>query len=314
MKLSQYEQEKLLKGFPRVELSYEKRLHKKVHTDICITIPKGKKYFVWFKSFKKKNLCILLQVDKRHNSIEEIRVNICCFDKILCAGRGTILYGTIFNVNKQQFFNIENIFFSKGNSFKHTNQYQKLKEISFIMNNYIGQVCYLPNSVIFGTPLIDSNPYSLKNRIKNLPYELYSIQHRLLYKTRPFLNEIIVFEREIYKYFQIRATIINDIYNLYYLNNSKIEKYDIACIPTYKTSVMMNSLFRNIKENLNLDTLEESDDDEEFENIALDKFVDLEKKIIMKCMYINKFDSWKPIEVSKNKISPRREIICFKKK
>ena len=29
MKLSQYEQEKLLKGFPRIELSYEKRLHKK---------------------------------------------------------------------------------------------------------------------------------------------------------------------------------------------------------------------------------------------------------------------------------------------
>ena len=35
----------------------------------------------------------------------------------------------------------------------------------------------------------------------------------------------------------------------------------------------MNSLFRNIKENGNLDLLEESDDEEEFENIALDKFV-----------------------------------------
>ena len=35
----------------------------------------------------------------------------------------------------------------------------------------------------------------------------------------------------------------------------------------------MNTLFRNIKENQNLDALEESDDEEEFENISLDKFV-----------------------------------------
>ena len=314
MKLSQYEQEKLLKGFPRIELSYEKRLHKKVHADICITIQKGKKYFAWFKCFKKKNLCILLQIDKKHNSIEEIKINICGFDKILCAGRGTILYGTIFNVNKKKFFNIENIYYSKGYSFMHTNQHQKLKEIAYLMGNYIRQVYYLPNSVIFGTPLIDTNSYLLKNKIKDLPYELYAIQHRLLYKTRPFVNEIIIFEPEIHKYFQIRATIINDIYNLYYVNNSKIEKYEIACIPDYKTSVMMNSIFRNIKENTNLDTLEESDDDEEFENMALDKFVDLEKKVIMKCIYIKRFNSWKPIEISKNKISPRREIICYKKK
>ena len=34
----------------------------------------------------------------------------------------------------------------------------------------------------------------------------------------------------------------------------------------------------------------------------------------MKCVFIKKFDSWKPIEISNNKISPRREIICYKKK
>ncbi len=34
----------------------------------------------------------------------------------------------------------------------------------------------------------------------------------------------------------------------------------------------------------------------------------------MKCVFMKKFDSWKPIEISKDKISPRREIICYKKK
>ena len=43
----------------------------------------------------------------------------------------------------------------------------------------------------------------------------------------------------------------------------------------------MNELFRNIKENSNLDLLEESDDEEEFENVNPDKYVYLEilKKI-----------------------------------
>ena len=107
--------------------------------------------------------------------------------------------------------------------------------------------------------------------------------------------------------------VVDDIYELYFKNGEKLEKYKFACIPNYKTSVMMNSLFRTIKENKNLDLLEESDDEEEFENMAIDKFVNLEKEIKMKCVFIKKFDSWQPIERSKNEISPRREIICYKK-
>jgi len=77
---------------------------------------------------------------------------------------------------------------------------------------------------------------------------------------------------------------------------------------------MMNSLFRNIKENINLDALEESDDEEEFENISLDKFVDLDKKYVMKCLYLHNFKSWKPIEVVNQKVSEKREIVFYKKK
>ena len=56
----------------------------------------------------------------------------------------------------------------------------------------------------------------------------------------------------------------------------------------------MNNLFRSIKENNNLDLLEESDDEEEFENISLDKFVDVDKKIKFLCVYNSKFKSWMP--------------------
>jgi len=313
MKLTTYEQANILKQFPNIELSYEKKLHNKVQSDICLTIPKGHKYFAWFKIYKKYNICFLLKINRKYNTIESITTNICCFNKKLCTGKGTILFGTIFYINKIPFFNIENIYYSRGNSLINWTQYDKLMELSSLMENYIKQVVYLPNSIIFGLPIIADNNYILKKNIQDLPYELYSIQHRLLYNNKPFLNETIALPRLIYKNFQVRATIINDIYELYYMNETQLEKYAIACIPDYKTSVMMNSLFRNIKENVNLDTLEESDDEEEFENMALDKFVNLDKQIVMKCVYIKKFYSWKPIEISQKDISPKREIIYYGK-
>ena len=60
---------------------------------------------------------------------------------------------------------------------------------------------------------------------------------------------------------------MDDIYELHHLNNNTLEFYDYAFIRDIKTSIFMNSLFRNIKENQNLDFLEESDDEEEFQNI-----------------------------------------------
>jgi hypothetical protein len=314
MRLTTNEQRDLLKQFPKFELSYEKKLHKKVHSDICLTIPKGKKFFAWFKTYKRNNYCFLLQIDKRHNSIENITINVCCFDKVLCSGKGTVLYGTIFNIGKNKFFNIENVYFSRGNNYTFTNQYKKISEMYNLMNKYIKQVTYLKHTINFGLPIIAKNQYDLKKQLSDIPYNLYCIQHRLLYNNKPFLNEFIKIDQTIYKIFLLKPTITNDIYELYYKNGEKLEKYKIACIPDYKTSVMMNSIFRTIKENENLDLLEESDDEEEFENINLDKFVDLEKEVKMKCVFMSKFDSWKPIEISNNNISPRREIICYKKK
>lgn len=91
----------------------------------------------------------------------------------------------------------------------------------------------------------------------------------------------------------VKADIQNDIYrlsnpdenananpnpNANANSNANIDNELIASIPDYKTSVMMNSLFRNIKENKSLDALEESDEEDEFENVNLDKFVNLSKK------------------------------------
>jgi hypothetical protein len=70
----------------------------------------------------------------------------------------------------------------------------------------------------------------------------------------------------------------------------------IAHIPNYKTSVMMNSIFRNIKENRNLDALEESDDEDEISDPGK-KLVDLDKCVKMECAFNLRFKRWHPIAV-----------------
>jgi hypothetical protein len=96
--------------------------------------------------------------------------------------------------------------------------------------------------------------------------------------------------------FKIKADIQNDIYHLYCMENNVEMFYNVAYIPDYKSSVMMNKLFRNIKENENLDLLEESDDEDEFQNENIDRFVDMNKSLLMICKFNHKFKKWYPVK------------------
>ena len=126
----------------------------------------------------------------------------------------------------------------------------------------------------------------------NTAKQAYNTSKPLYNTTKPSYNKEHVFI--------VKPNIQNDIYNLYMLSDdSKTEKfYDTAYIPNYSTSVMMNKLFRNIKENDNLDRLEESDDEDEFENENIDKFVYLEKTYPMICKYNYKFKKWYPVSLA----------------
>jgi len=71
-----------------------------------------------------------------------------------------------------------------------------------------------------------------------------------------------------------------------------------ALIPDIKTSRLLNSIFRNIKENDNLDEIEESDDEEEFENIEEDRFIKAPSGLTMNVTYDYKHKGWVPISLS----------------
>jgi hypothetical protein len=119
--------------------------------------------------------------------------------------------------------------------------------------------------------------------------------------------------------FIVRPNIQNDIYELFVkpTNRSSMSQsslqpwtfHNFAHIPNYKTSAMMNSLFRKIKENDRLDTMEESDDDDEFENIEQDKFVSLTTEYKMVCRLNKKFCKWVPISVVSQGTSVTQDVI-----
>ncbi len=107
-----------------------------------------------------------------------------------------------------------------------------------------------------------------------------------------------------YKYptvFEVKADISYDIYELYAYgeNNTRIF-YDTAFIPNYTTSIFMNQLFRRIRENENLDYIEESDDEADFENVDETKYADLNKTLKMECQFSFKFKKWVPVRVADN--------------
>ena len=115
--------------------------------------------------------------------------------------------------------------------------------------------------------------------------------------------------------FCVRPGIQDDIYNIHCFNNGSEHLYSVAHIPNFNTSVMMNKLFRNIKENNNLDALEESDDEEEFENENNDKFVHLDRTCNMVCTYNYKFKKWTPVRLANKdeQVVTLNKLNCFTK-
>jgi len=102
--------------------------------------------------------------------------------------------------------------------------------------------------------------------------------------------------------FIVRPNIQNDIYELFVMSDHFHQRepifHNFALIPSFKTSVMMNRLFRNITENERLDTMEESEDECDFENTELDKYVTLTKEYKMICRFNKRFCKWVPIDMN----------------
>jgi len=289
-----------------INLSYEYITHKKNLTkaDCYLAIPNGKKYFVWFTKWNKKNVCFFLEV--YYNKIVDISIKNVPFHF-----PETIFYGTFFVKKNIKIFSVENIFYYKNQNIVFLPFYEKLHYIKNFFHSIQREIPN-PQFVYFVLPLMDISYSSLLEKINNFHQNIYFIQ---CIKNNHFqnikYNEIKKNTEKSRATFLVKPELTNDIYYLYTKEKNAYKKFQIAYIPNIKTSYFMNSLFRNIKENTRLDLLEESDEEEEFENIDIYKYVYINKEIPMLCEYNTKFKGWIPLGISKNEIISGDKLKSF---
>lgn len=307
----------IISQIPHIELFDEKIIHKKVHYNkfkYIRFIPKGVKGILYFKKHQSKCYCYFIELlqtrkTKQKNTlyinfkdyknriaVDKVYQYICSFDEYLCCGRGTLLYGTLCRHNNMTFksnnnyFVCESILYSKGNKYTFNKWDKMFYHIYELIQKSINNTPFTKNSILITTPITKELPTNIKAITTELNYDIYCF-HFINTNYKSIYSKKHTQSQKVHLY--VKANIKSDIYELYDCNNKKV---GITHIPDYKTSVMMNGVFRKIKENNNLDYLEESDDEDEFENISTDKFVDLDKKEVFTCVYNNKFNMWIPVE------------------
>mgnify|MGYP001168404039 FL=1 len=301
MYINNNDKNNLLNRLPCIDLINENIITKKSNThkkyiynsDLYLIIPKGKKCLVWFTYLKHNNVCILCDIE--NNNISRLTLINVCFDSSLSLGSGTILYGTSLEYNNTKLFCTENILYFKGKNINHLKYQEKLENINEIYNNYIKIINYNNIFTVFIIPYIKTKFDDALEYVQESIVPIYSIQCRSLKNN--FTNNYLI-KNETQFIFKVKPNLQDDTYELYCNDNKgQIMFFDFALIQDYKTSVLMNKLFRNIKENDNLDLLIESDDEEEFEDVDENKYVNIDKELNMRCKYINNFNKWKPLYV-----------------
>lgn len=328
--LSTNEKNLLLRSFPQVKLSYETMVHNKVYdANYVLCIPEGVKYFAWFK---ESDTCFFMELNNHHQIVQVEKVHIHT-----TVHAGAIFYGTLFYCKSRRFFSVEDLLFYKGKYCDVDSFDTKLNHLEMIFKENIAPCQQRQSPVLFGLPVISDNVEEINKYIPSLPYKVRYIQFikngtgtgnertrcNMVHKVNIFKKPINQHQNQNQQYqnqqhlnkpafknvvFLVKPDIQNDIYHLYHEGEGE---WDVAYIPDYKTSVMMNTHFRNIKENANLDALEESDDEDEFENNNIDKFVYLDRQMKMLCTYNPRFKKWAPIRMaaSSEKIVTKNELI-----
>ena len=291
MFLSTEDKQTILSKFPSFKLCYERIAHNKVvdaKASVTVAIPKGPKCFVWFSLHNGNPNCILIERGRERDTIKDICFVPSSFNHTII---GTILSGTIVVKDKLRLIVLDDVYFYKNRHVSFMKPAEKLRILGDLLLER-----KIVNTVEF------KNQFMLApiGKVDEVDSTFYCIQHRsdvymnVLIKdanTNPHIKQNVSSNRKVFK---VIAETQNDIYALYDENDVDC---GLACIPTYEVSKMMNALFRNIKENRNLDSLEESDDEDEFENVSLDKFImDKSRVIKMECEYVHKFKKWQPIK------------------
>ena len=316
----------ILHRFPAFELSYETFAHKKVPPiyNICLSIPTGKKQLIWFTFDNEEDIAILIDINKSHQIVKTTRINVPAITTETYYG--TLLYGTMVPTGDRNVFVIEDLCHYRGRNVKYLLFGEKLTYLQKLFVKDLPEqsltdedriILALPYMRVTNDADLDSLPF-YESMTKPAKYVTHHIQFRSSSTVAPYLNHIYKKPQPVAEPstsvlvprtdvnprlpaysknagFRVVADIRDDVYHMFAYSGSNPVYVNVAYIGTREQSKYMNSLFRKIKENINIDYGEESDDEETFQDMRVDKYVDLAREHMVECAFNRKFRMWEPI-------------------
>ena len=299
----------IMTRLPPFEPPYEYTTHKDVRGNdrLYMALPFGKRHFAWFTHYKNQNVCFLIELSLGHTiNMKRIYPIITSFDSRLSLG--TILYGTIVHKDNTSCFVMDDIIYDTGCKTASVPYINKVHRFKDMCENQLGHTIYHPKQVLFVLPEMDIDMMNMAPKIPLLQYPFYCIMSVNLYGNTKRVKVITKNNTQIKGIFLIKPRIKSDTYELHVYDNNKTIFHGFASIDTYIRSVAMNNLFRTIKENHYLDAIEESDDEDDFQNISPEKYVHLDRQIKMLCRWNPRFKRWIPLD----KVDDKNQLITMK--
>ena len=304
---------------------------------LALAIPYGRRAFLWFTVYETQPICCIVEWGRNQKVQDNIQVLPLSFPKTFAYGTllsGYYLEGDDAHPD-QKYFLADEIFMLKGYEFGNPFPIPMGKKLQAFMDffrelpeNQCGE--YSIHSLVMW-PYVNGEHFLPEKWQGAVGYNIKCLQLRSMTEVIPYgntqmsrNNNPVLFEEEetkpknsiwskqmssvpmytlnmqspLYKgkrLFWVQAELEYDVYVLYV---QKFQKYQYACVPDMKTSKMLNAIFRNIPENDCLDKIEESDDEEMFENIDEDKYIQgKQKRVLMECFFHRKFKKWVPLGI-----------------
>jgi hypothetical protein len=163
----------------------------------------------------------------------------------------------------------------------------------------------LPGTLSVMMPILTQSLLDAESLASSLPYKTYALrfldmQSRFPIGDMPIGHGSSVSNNPSRVVLDVKAELPPDSYSLYGLREGIEGKRYVgrAQIPSYQCSKMMNTLFRNMRENADIDLIEESEDEDDFQDIREDKFVNTDKVIRMVFDYCPKTRKYIPIGIA----------------
>ena len=280
---------------PPFQLSHGVDRHSKVAGDAFMVAPRGKRVLVHYGRVGSQDSCSIWELD-RHGRASRGCIHLACFSHRLAAG--TLLVGT--QVCPETTVLVEEVVQWLGQPVGDSTQRAQFGMLDTLFNRLTKR----PPSTSFldiALPVWCANEAEALGRLQEAVYPTRGVLAYAVNRRGHRPVGVPQARKTVTGGASTRAVLVGtaelaaDAYRLSALGDEgTLVDIGPASVPDIKTSVFMNSMFRSIRENGNLDLLEESEDEEEFELVDADRFVALGRRVLLECTYDSRRGRWLP--------------------